>query len=271
MTDLANRPYWTRFWVLQEFLLGRDVLTHCSNNILDWQDFQDMVCRCAGIDQYSSAYDRKSTNGFLAMPLVMGRHPDKHPKLLQPLDSLLVSFHRMECKDPRDRIFALLGLVTAEERDLLGRAFPDYTMTEDHVRIVALAHVTQCGHMVTRLAAVEAATTASDELFLGLGAKSSSERARLLRRAQGLDYLGFQSGAELRSILAMYDSDEEYGRFDEESGLLSVHEPDNRTSSRGYSLWGKIKFFTVWVVIIGVIWLGRGYISSLFNFLSFLF
>ncbi|KAK4122980.1 heterokaryon incompatibility, partial [Parathielavia appendiculata] len=31
IADLANRPYWSRFWVVQEFLLAQQVVLYCSN------------------------------------------------------------------------------------------------------------------------------------------------------------------------------------------------------------------------------------------------
>ncbi|KAM7191508.1 Heterokaryon incompatibility protein (HET) domain containing protein [Rhypophila sp. PSN 637] len=186
LEDLANRPYWSRIWVIQECLLPESIILFCGNTMMQWTDFQDILCNRADVmvtefdDPVPSPAVTSVITSFAALPLAMARHVDKHPELLQSLHDLLISHHRAECKDPRDKIFGLLGLVTLEERGFLERFFPDYTMSEDHVQIIALAHVLQYNvlHGAAKI------TTESNELFLGLGVKSgTAERRRLLERA----------------------------------------------------------------------------------------
>ena len=194
-TDLSNRPYWSRFWVIQEFLLGQNVVLCCSNNRLDWGMFRTILCWEIGISEFDPNYGTtgRDTNRVMptthsALPLVMHRHADKFPEYLQPLYDLVVRHHRSECRDPRDRVFALLGLVTPQERRLLERFFPDYSMPADHVCIIALAHMLQSQTPSSLPAA--GITPDSEELFLGLGVKTRPERRKLLRRAEEFDYLG---------------------------------------------------------------------------------
>lgn len=152
MVELSTRPYWSRFWVIQEFLLGKNVEIYCSNHRINWMDFQDILCRVSGVEQFGDVSQFKiddfKSRTYPALPLVMGRHVDKHPESLQPLHDLLVDHRRSKCKDPRDRIFALLGLVTNDERDLLRRVLPDYALTEEEVIIYTLAHLIQYGPLV---------------------------------------------------------------------------------------------------------------------------
>ena len=193
MDDLANRNYWSRYWVVQEFLLGKSVQLHCSNTSMDWVDFQEILCRKAGIMQFGNEHtailpDQMATL-YAAMPLTLGRHPDKHPEFLQPLAALLVTHGRSECSDPRDRVFALLGLVESDERRLLSRFFPDYTMHMDVVRIVTLAHLMQYGYLTDPK--LRNITPKSDGIFRGLGvpSKSLAQRRRLIDQAKRMDYL----------------------------------------------------------------------------------
>ena len=144
LEDLANRPYWTRFWVIQECLLAQQVHVYCGSSRVDWEFFKELLGRTTGDVQYlDEDFDNtKSTSGsWAAWPLVAGRHPYKHPELAQPLYKLLISHGKSRCKDPRDRVFALLGLVTPDERLLLLRFFPDYDMDLDDVVLVALCHI----------------------------------------------------------------------------------------------------------------------------------
>lgn len=57
IVDLSNHPYWSRVWVIQEFLLGRNVELYCSNNRIGWLDFQEILSRKAGINQFYDAND----------------------------------------------------------------------------------------------------------------------------------------------------------------------------------------------------------------------
>jgi len=94
IVDLSNRPYWSRVWVIQEFLLGQNVELHCSDNRINWLDFQEFLCREAGIEKFYDANGNvpkgDGTRALAALPLVMGRHMDKHPENLQPLCDLLI-------------------------------------------------------------------------------------------------------------------------------------------------------------------------------------
>lgn len=247
IADVSNRTYWSRVWVIQEFLLGSSVDLYCSDNLINWMDFQEILSREAGVEQY---YDANSDvpigdqrGAFAALPLVMGRHMDKHPEFLQPLCDLLIDHHGSECKDPRDRVFALLGLVPLDEREILNMYFPDYTMTEDHVLIIALAHLTQFPGESRMLRNGVEITPDSEELFLGLGVRQKSQRRRLLRRARELDYLARMPSRHIVQFLTSDDQMEEYSNKDtneqpqmSESGLqhdlkdITVHETSDDNS-----------------------------------------
>lgn len=209
MADLANRPYWSRFWVIQEFLLGRYVELYCSDNQINWLEFQSILCREAGIDQFGDAMGNDDTHGSIdlhrALPLVMGRHVDKHPEMQQPLYDLIVLHHRSECKEQRDRVFALLGLIPLDERGLLGRFFPNYTIVDDHVLIITLAHLI----MMRTCDGKPAITPDCEQLFLGLGVDSKAQRGRLLRRAEEFDYASDASPSDLLQILSFHDEMEQ--------------------------------------------------------------
>jgi hypothetical protein len=58
---------------------------------------------------------------FVALLLVMGRHIDEHPKILQPLQNLLIRHREPKYKDPRDRIFTTLEIITLSKWTHLGK------------------------------------------------------------------------------------------------------------------------------------------------------
>ncbi|KAF2676182.1 hypothetical protein K458DRAFT_469541, partial [Lentithecium fluviatile CBS 122367] len=167
----ANRPYWGRFWVIQEFLLGRNVNIYRGNSRLNRDDFKDLLgIQTEDLDYLQSSFDYTQ------------HESDRHPELQQPLYKLLINHRNSQCKDPRDRVFALLGLVTINERHWLGRFFPDYTMSEDDVIIIALSHVQQIN--------LEYDGGDTEQLFMGLGVNCKGRRKRLSRRAEKFDYFG---------------------------------------------------------------------------------
>lgn len=135
---------------------------------------------------------------------------DKHPEILQPLCDLLIDHHKSECKDPRDRVFALLGIISTDEREILSTVFPDYSMTLDHVLVITLAHLTQFPAISRMMRRGEKITPDSDELFLGLGVETRSQRSRLLRRAEKLDYLSRMPSSQMIQLLTWHDQMEEY-------------------------------------------------------------
>ncbi|KAK4444264.1 HET-domain-containing protein [Podospora aff. communis PSN243] len=214
LPDLANRPYWSRVWVIQEFLLGGSIRLHCGDAQIEAHDFQEMLCHAAGVPQYNTSFSipaHPAAAAFRALPLVTERHVDKHPELLQSLHDLLVAHRAAECKDPRDKIFGLLGLVTREERVLLQRFFPDYEMEVDHVRVIALAHVLQCNGLGGEAEVDER----SDGVFegLGIGEVTVKERRRYLARAgvRGFDYGDDWGVGEASRALKLLDDEGWWG------------------------------------------------------------
>ena len=80
----------------------------------------------------------------------------------------------------------MIGLLKDWERDLLSRVFPDYSLSVDVVRVMALAHAM---NLYLFVVSTECELSVDDErLFLGLGVSDREDRRRLLRVAERLDY-----------------------------------------------------------------------------------
>jgi hypothetical protein len=172
---------------------------------------------------------------------------DKHPEILQPLCDLLIDNCKSKCKDPRDRVFALLGLIPLDEREILSIYFPDYSLTEDNVLTITLAHLTQFPALSRMQRGGVDITPASEKLFMGLGVELKPQRRRLLRRAKRLDYLARMSSQEMLNSLAWYDEVEDYGGedTDEEQEMSETERP--RCSNRR---WLTVSVISVIFVIL---------------------
>jgi hypothetical protein len=134
LRTLFSQAYWTRMWIIQEFVMAKDMRFFYGNGHFNWNHFRltmlylddsSVAIHCqthvlAAVRE-SYQYIRNSS----AFSIYRTR------KLYKELSSfdvfeLVRTFQKQECSDPRDKIFALLG-VAANTRDI--RA--DYTLSKE--------------------------------------------------------------------------------------------------------------------------------------------
>jgi hypothetical protein len=97
--DIAARPYWTRVWVIQEFVLGAKVVIQCGHVRIPWDDFY-------------ATFPRKVRRGKSKMTGVFHLRQTYKPRIqgLDMLEALKFSF-KSKASDPRDQVYGILGLV----------------------------------------------------------------------------------------------------------------------------------------------------------------
>ncbi|KAF5983611.1 heterokaryon incompatibility het-6 [Fusarium coicis] len=147
MHDLMKRPYWYRLWIIQELIMGASATwIRCGTVSTDWTSF------CAGIsfleenlwlvkDELLIKERLAATSENGPAWSVMGIHLVYQD--LSPLSDreenggqcpsfgrLLDISNTAECSDPRDKVYALVGLMSAAVADSLQ---PDYTLPVRHV------------------------------------------------------------------------------------------------------------------------------------------
>lgn len=188
--EILNRPYWERFWVIQEFLLARRGHVYCSDNAISWQRLRKLLqtnTRAAPPDLF---HDYKGhlkaissiSKTCLAASILWARSTECWSdgsllKFKYRLHTLMILYRHAKCKDRRDRVFALLGLVRRGERQALERFFPDYSLEDDQVVVIALAHLMHFGYR-----------TDSGDLCEAFGLSTNEEMERLLARARRFPY-----------------------------------------------------------------------------------
>lgn len=119
---LANRPYWSRMWIVQEFTLAKTVFIGCGRHWISEADFFVRIPH--RIDPYAAFAFR----GVIGSAFKLS------------LKDLLARYGYRHCTDPRDRIYALLGCIEDPERRSLEQYLPDYNLTYYETVIVAHAH-----------------------------------------------------------------------------------------------------------------------------------
>jgi hypothetical protein len=192
LNDLLNRPYWSRFWVIQEFLRAREIHYYCSDNTIESDRLYEMFTIKTGTAYGTSTAINKDFNETLdttakqyrAASLILARNRHMFPEQGSSLYSLLLRHRGAQCKDRRDRVFALLSLIGAEEHKLLSRLLPNYGLSDNQVAVIALAHMINCRSFDQAEISAD-----SNEIFQTLGLEGGrAVRKHMLRRAKYFGY-----------------------------------------------------------------------------------
>ncbi|KUI53464.1 Heterokaryon incompatibility protein 6, OR allele [Cytospora mali] len=128
LTELLRRPYWGRMWMYQEVILAQSAVVHCGSYEVSWSHLKWL--------------DSVMGNGRLWLKLqvdktwvaefrdaIMKITPFEFDKqAAQDVNAVLFPTRRLQAQDPRDKIYALLGVCHA----LAQRVKVDYsTPTRD--------------------------------------------------------------------------------------------------------------------------------------------
>lgn len=97
-----ERPYWRRVWVIQELALARQTLVHCGRRDISWETLASVV--------QSDTLNDPSPALANVRNLVRFHHDASSIKPLRLVEALSRSCSSL-ATDPRDKVFALLGLV----------------------------------------------------------------------------------------------------------------------------------------------------------------
>lgn len=220
--DVLNRPYWSRVWVIQEFLLAREIHYHCNSNITNSGHLHEILTEEAEafladtvINEDFNALLDTASNKFAAASLILARKRDMYPKR-DPgpsLYDLLIRHRRAQCKDRRDRVFALLSLLGEREHALLSRLLPNYAFTADQVVVIALAHM--LNHQWYDHADI---TIDSDDIFQALGLEGGrAVRKQMLSRARRFGYYDDWASLDVAQTMALQEHlVPDYNSFDDD-------------------------------------------------------
>jgi hypothetical protein len=127
---LFKRPFWRRIWVQQEIILGRQVVLTCGLRCVRWEAFDFAVSAWHEFEKPINAklisfnhLTLLQRSGYKELFSVMACKKAREGWLpaLDMLD-LLDLYFRLEASDPRDQIYALIGLAKAK-----GVIIPDYS------------------------------------------------------------------------------------------------------------------------------------------------
>lgn len=113
LTELLQRDYWNRMWVFQEIVLAKEAVVHCGKQQVPWPSLRwlDIVSsrhelwHTAQIGKPWILEFRKAL--FNISRFGISRNEAHH------INSVLQATRHLRCQDPRDKLYALLGVCDA--------------------------------------------------------------------------------------------------------------------------------------------------------------
>ena len=133
---VIRKSYWTRLWIVQELLLARRIEMLCGMNVIQWETQAEYI-------KFSINYGGWD-NDFIFHRIIedaLVTEVDQRGREHLSLAEVLWRYGHSQCEDPRDKLFALLNILPADERAFLSQWFPDYAVPAEKVQLLLLAYL----------------------------------------------------------------------------------------------------------------------------------
>jgi hypothetical protein len=154
IASVFQRPYFRRLWVYQEALLSsRDCICFVGNQNIGWTELEDAVAYLVNIrGDPSVTFQSLSPESQIGvyMPLYTKAARQRGFYDGMPLFLLASQTLSLRSRDPRDRIYGLIGLTIWERRKqrIPLRILPDYHKTiRDCMRDATIVMIEECGNL----------------------------------------------------------------------------------------------------------------------------
>ncbi|KAK3988766.1 ankyrin repeat-containing domain protein [Cladorrhinum sp. PSN332] len=157
LKDIFGRGYFTRAWIFQEIILANDGTFFCGEYECKLDDWETALYALDAFDSgpeyelVKSTFPEKSevirqivqtaaaTNDSIPMVNFLANlyHMNSKDELFTSA-GILSTLSRLQSGDPRDKVYAAIGLLKPEEQEALA---PDYSLTTQEVYIKAARHM----------------------------------------------------------------------------------------------------------------------------------
>ena len=159
---LFERPYWSRLWIIQEVLMSRAVLVMCGNQYFGMENLARMYVPDA--DDYLEG----SPDEFYPVEIndtvdSLIRETSSGVFEKQKLSCILWSFAKLQCEDPRDKVYGLLSLVRGPEMIAV-----DYSKTPTEVFFDTIQRIVHDETLMAFDSHVDLAKYLRDSMSLGI-------------------------------------------------------------------------------------------------------
>jgi hypothetical protein len=114
--DIFQRPYFRRMWIVQEVVLGANCRVYCGSHIMQWNDMAKAAL-CLKTDSSRHVEAHRVVQMIRVLKRKLASAVDR------PLLNLLSQTYNLQCTDPRDKLYGILGLSSDIHE---GELVPDY-------------------------------------------------------------------------------------------------------------------------------------------------
>ena len=134
--NILGRPLWRRCWVIQEIVTSTAAQVNCGYRSINWIHFMALiVALCMAITEFHAP---AGLQNVISSPLLLDLlrdHRMNSPEQPVSLSVLLSCFRSWQSSDSRDKIFSLLGLLSAGQQQMY-QLSPDYTQENTVVDVL---------------------------------------------------------------------------------------------------------------------------------------
>ena len=110
MKSLFSRPWFSRMWIIQEVVLSPDVVVMLGGNQISWKLVIESARAYIKLDLLSITNTTVLKDAEKSVATFLGTPTLKNDFHCRSLIMLLISFRHCYSSDPRDKVYALLGL-----------------------------------------------------------------------------------------------------------------------------------------------------------------
>lgn len=126
VSNLLARPWWTRVWTLQEFVLPKEAKLYCGMASISRGRFKSAIysiflCSTISKEFEHELVPRKLFDGAFNRRRIHQWHTKPAPIGIS-LIAIMAYLGNHSATDSRDRIYSVLGLITEQDRELIGPA-----------------------------------------------------------------------------------------------------------------------------------------------------
>lgn len=150
---LYGRDYWTRMWVIQEVACASDVIVYCGKDFADWSILEDAI-HGEHLYYLTNFHDDDHYGALI------GSGPKSLDVKGFELASMILQHRDKEALDPRDKIFALVGIALP----LQDPGFVDYSRSVRDVYMDIVRVVVTQSRSLDILGSVDAGRVSEYEL-----------------------------------------------------------------------------------------------------------
>lgn len=161
LTMLMRRHWFNRVWIIQEFLAAKEVLIFCGESKISWEHLVKAsrffaVSSLSRVVLMNLIVDYPGIQPSLYKQIshanILSRFRSRYHESIEPLHLIeyLVLGSGYEATDPRDKVYALLGIANRDSR-----VRPNYRLDVDMAYIDATRYVINKSQDLAILAAVE--------------------------------------------------------------------------------------------------------------------